>query len=454
MQKGRKRRWLLGLGLAVAVFFGMSLTIHWSDDACPARSYLATDWFPVTPAAVDMQSANAVAQWARKYNVACQTCHTAFPRLNYIGEKFARNGYQFEDTEDGDDTKEKIDDLTFIDKVSNLFGFRISFTPVEVTTKALNIDGTQKLRYNFGAANWLQFFVAGTIFKNASIFAEVEMNGENGTTYSTAGVPHINWFTLGYHNLFHTSLLNIRLGKLSMMNWHAQTGRLRMIPNINIAATNARTSLGAAAALAPEDQIRLESPTPAIEVYGYKGFFQYSVGVANGSKFVDSNQYKNFFGTLRFEIPDGDFAGSSVTAWGMHGRDTAVSGAETPAVAQVKNTFYAYSGAANLRWKDLDVIASYFMEKERNYDFAGAQNKRHGFSGQVGYLLNPQWFLALQYDKVQDTANSGAEYHKVSEHVSYMPRQNMRIGLTAREEMSARATGRQHELLLNIRAMF
>jgi len=95
------------------------------------------------------------------------------------------------------------------------------------------------------------------------------------------------------------------------------------------------------------------------------------------------------------------------------------------------------------------------MTKEKNYDLStNLKNTRYGYSGQVGYLINPTWFAALQYDKVQDNNNSSAEYHKVSEHVSYMPRENMRIGLTLREEIRKRGTGRQHEALLNVRAMF
>lgn len=441
-------------GLTVLLFFGTSLSIRWYQQQCPARAYMPLAAFPVPAEGIGFQSADAVAQWTRKYNLPCQTCHTAIPRLTPMGEQFAMNGYQMPETEDGDETKTEVNEGTFIDKVSNLFGFRISFTPVEVTTKALNIDGNRKLRYNFGVANWLQLFTAGSIFKNASIFSEFEINGENGTTYSAGNVPHLNWFTLGYHNLFKTSWLNIRAGKLSMMNWHAQTGRLRMIPNINIAATNAQTSLGNSAAA--EDQIRMEGALPSLELYGYKKWFLYSMGVSNGARFVDANQYKNFFGTLRFMLPEGPLAGSAISAWGLWGRDTANSGTETPiAVVQSKNQFYAASGAANIRWKDLDLIASYFLEKEKNYNLAtGLTNTRHGLSGQAGYLISPRWFVALQYDKVQDTQNSAAEFHKISEHVSFMPRQNMRIGLTFREEVAARATGRQHEMLLNIRAMF
>lgn len=401
------------------------------------------------------QEAQAVSQWARKYNMSCQTCHTAFPRLNFFGEKFAKNGYQMPESEDGDDTKEKINDRTFIDKIGNLFGIRISVSPVEATTNTLNIDGGRKdLEVNFGDTKWVQFFTAGSLFKNASIFIETEVE--------QAGI-HFNWFTLGYHNLFNTSWLNLRAGRLSMMNWHAQTGRLRMIPNINIPAERFRPSRGANTNTTdavtdriPEDAPRISEPVPAVELYGYRDWFLYSVGVSNGANLDDPNQYKNFFGTLRFELPDGPLAGSHLSGWGMWGRDSANSGAETVAVGQTRNSFYRLSPALNIRWRNFDVISAYVYGRENDYnlDGTGLRNTSHGISQQVGYLINPAWFAALQYDYVKDSQNSSEEFNKISESIWYMPRENMRIGLTLREELKNRATGRQHEFLLNVRAMF
>jgi len=39
--------------------------------------------------------AAAIPVFARKYETSCQTCHTAFPKLNPFGEAFRRNGYRF-----------------------------------------------------------------------------------------------------------------------------------------------------------------------------------------------------------------------------------------------------------------------------------------------------------------------------------------------------------------------
>lgn len=397
---------------------------------------------------IPVKEAGAVAQWARKYKMNCQACHTAFPRLNYFGEKFQRNGYQLPDTEDGDENKEKLSDTAFIDNLLNMFGVRIAVTPVAVTTDGLTRNGRQTTRVAFGNTNWVQFFSAGSIFKNTSIFIETEIE-------DTA--VHNNWFTLGYHNLFGQNLLNLRVGKLSVLNWHGQSGRLRMIPNIQIEGwRNARTSEGTAAATTLEDQVAISEPQPGIELYGYKGPFLYSVGVVNGSALNDGNQFKNVFGTLRLEMPEGELQGSSISGFGYWGTDTA-----TTATAQAQNRFYRASGAANLRWKKWDVIGSYMYGRDNDWilSTAGAQrNTTHMMSGQVGYLINPKWYASMQYDYVTDDIAPGGrgdnDYHKASPTIWFMPRENMRIGFVNRFDIQNTASGRQHEIIANVRAMF
>jgi len=64
----------------------------------------------------------ATSAFARKYGLACNTCHTvAFPRLNYYGEKFMRNGFQIPGGQDGS-TKGKAaiaDDLTLDERLAS-----------------------------------------------------------------------------------------------------------------------------------------------------------------------------------------------------------------------------------------------------------------------------------------------------------------------------------------------
>lgn len=398
--------------------------------------------------AFPIQEAFATAQWARKYKINCQTCHTGFPRLTYFGEQFQRNGYQLPDTQDGDEQKEKLSDTSFIDNLINMFGIRIAVTPASATTNELVRNGRLTTRFSLGNTNWIQLFTAGTIFKNTSIFIETEI--ENAAV-------HNNWFTLGYHNLFDQKLLNLRIGKLSVMNWHAQPGRLRMIPNINIEGwRNFQTSEGTASTTTREDPVAMGEPQPGIELYGYQGPFLYSVGVTNGNALTDNNQFKNVFGTLRLEKTKGNFAGSAVSGWGYIGTDTA-----TTSTTQRKNRFYRASGAGNLRWKAWDLIVAYLYGRDNDWILStvGSQrNTTHAFSWQLAYFINPKWYAAGQYDYVTDlfklTTTTSNDFHKISPSIWFMPRENMRIGLVNRYELRGRAGGRQHEFILHARSMF
>ncbi|OGQ05831.1 MAG: hypothetical protein A2W61_06875 [Deltaproteobacteria bacterium RIFCSPLOWO2_01_44_7] len=392
--------------------------------------------------------AQAVSQWARKYKMNCQSCHTAFPRLNYFGEKFQRNGFQLPETEDGDENKEKLSDTAFIDNLINMFGVRIAVSPASITTNGLTRpDGTVTTRTSFGNTDWVQFFSAGSIFKNASIFIETEI---------TNTAIKNNWFTLGYHNLFGHSLLNLRVGKLGVMNWVGQSGRLRMIPNIQVEGwKNFLTAEGTTSASTTlQDQVAMGEPQPGIELYGYKGPFLYSVGVVNGNALTDNNEFKNVFGTLRLEATDGPIQGSSISGWGYWGTDTF-------STVRRKDRFYRVSGAANLRWKNWDVIGAFLHGRDSDWILSTAapnRNTTHAASGQVGYLINPKWYAAAQYDYVTDTFKNTATtsnfYHKASPSIWFMPRENMRIGLVQRFEFKGRAGGRQHEFLVHARAMF
>ncbi|MDO8526576.1 MAG: hypothetical protein Q7T03_02690 [Deltaproteobacteria bacterium] len=402
------------------------------------------------------REAQAVSQWARKYKVNCQTCHTAFPRLTYFGEKFQRNGYQMPDTEDGDEVgKEKIGDNLFIDVVNDFFGARMSVSPATITTNGLkehNAEGTLRTKLSFGTTDWLQFFTAGSVFKDASIFIETEIGNTSIKN---------NWFYLTYNNILKGegfgNLLNLRVGKLSVLNWFPQSGRLRMIPNINIEGlNNVKSSGGAPTTVTVQDQVNFSSPEAGLELFGYKGPFLYSAGVTNGAGITDDNQFKNVFGTLRMETTGGPIEGSSVAGSGYWGTNTGYTGLSTR-----KDRFWRWGAAANLRYKKWDVIGSYFFQHDNNWTLASTGplvNKSKILSGQVGYLIDPLWFAALQYDYVTDsfknstTVNSNY-YNKVSPSIWYMPRENMRIGFVNRWELRGRPGGRQQEFLFNVRFM-
>ena len=392
---------------------------------------------------------HAVAQWARKYNLSCTTCHTAFPRLNHFGEQFMQNGYQMPDTEDGDEEgKEKIGDRLTIDELQNYLGVRLNLDAVNIQTKAQDRGGKSnaEAKLDIGNPNWLQIFTAGSVFKNVSVFIETEIEEDE---------VQFSWFRLGFHNLFGLgSLANIRIGNTSMMDWHVLSGRLRMISNISNQATRYLSSDDEG-----EDSVNMSSATPGISFYGYTHGVTYEAGVANGKRNQsDPNRFKNYFGTLTYQMEDGDLEGSGISFWGMFGTDT-----KDYSDDNISNGFWRFSPGLNFRYNEnLDILVAYFWGRDDNYflvdNSINEPNDMIGLATQIGYNVTPEIFTALQYDFVEDEADS-QNFNKISPSVSYFIRENMRLSLTARldvldEETTDPRHLRQDEYILNFRAMF
>lgn len=389
----------------------------------------------------------AVSQWSRKYGVSCNTCHTAFPRLNYFADKFVQNGFQMPGTEDGDEVaKHIIGDGLNLNELTDIFGIRIAVSPLEVKGNSRTEGSQKETLFDIGSPKWLQLFTAGTIFKNASIFIETEV-GEDEIEF--------NWFELGYHNILGSSLLNVKAGKVSMMEFHALTGRLRGIPNIkHQLLSDVKSANGKG-----DDSISVAQPVPAVEWYGWTGPFVAAAGVSNGGKLSDTNDDKNFFGTLKFFVAEeGDFAGSAVSLWGLIGTDTKDQFNLLGAYAgEATDEFWRWSPAFNVRYLDhWDLQFAYLFghDDDFNLDTVGEQDTDfQGIATILGYMPNTKWYLALQFDWVDSDDATSLQYTKLSPSVWYFPRDNMRIGLTGRFDLESESD-KKHEALVHVRSMF
>jgi len=156
--------------------------------------------------------AEATSAFARKYGLSCSTCHTvAFPRLNYYGEQFMRNGFQTPGSQDGSTTgKTAVNDrLTLAEKLGNIIGVRGKiriYENQENTAADAGIPSTQGTTL-FGA-----IFAAGTIAENIPVWMEFETN-----TGTSATELH-NYF-VGWTNIGGTTLANVRAGGFTPTEW-------------------------------------------------------------------------------------------------------------------------------------------------------------------------------------------------------------------------------------------
>lgn len=440
---------ITALGLFLFAFVPMFLA-EYSADPCPARSVVSADQFPELSVWSRIGKAEATAQWSRKYDTACTTCHTSFPRLNYYGEKFMRNGFQDPDDllDDGDTKGKKEYDRLFIGKLEDYFGARVSLQPLKVKTNGLNRQGQRETSFDIGEANWIQFFTAGTVAKNFSFFNELEIDD--------GGDVHHGWFIFGVHNVIgKRGLVNFQIGKISPVDWTSFSNRLRIFPEIKGFADKVNVSRSAASGVS-EDATNISSGQWGINYYGYAGPFLWSAGIGNSAKVPDPNTHKNFWGTLRYDLTSGDskFEGSSVSLVGYRGVDTSVTG------AGAENTYWRIQPSFNIRWNNLiDFIASFHYAAENNVALTAASPDEQfwGITALLAFWLQEKYQFGVQYDTVRQEVLSNltsVEDDRLAFHASYLVRDNINLILTADTDIPKRNGTKIHEFYTTVRMMW
>lgn len=118
-----------------------------------------------------MDTASAIPAFARKYEINCSSCHTAYPQLNSTGRRFKEAGYRFPGEVDGDgEATTKISDFLKLD----------SYFPISAVIVSRPYDkkdsGQDKLR----AIHEIEILAAGTFGDQWSGWLEIEAEDETG----------------------------------------------------------------------------------------------------------------------------------------------------------------------------------------------------------------------------------------------------------------------------------
>jgi hypothetical protein len=366
--------------------------------------------------------ASATSQWSRKTGIECSGCHTVFPRLNTTGEDFLKGGYQLEKAHEG----------FTLDKVENLFGFRLNMTPIQLETNTLKEDSTTepKTRITLGNPVWLQMFVAGSIYKDISFFSELE--------YSS-GSFKFNWFYFNFTNLANSPYLNFQVGNISPLEFASYPNRLPQLPNLKSEVMLIKSSGGQG-----EESVDMSSARPGIQYFGYNEWGLLYLGTTPGTKAVDVNQFLHFWGGLVFRLPANTInglEGSTATIHYYGGTDT--KGTGTAPGPQLENKFTRLSPQVNIRYKEkVDIQAAYVIAKDENVALVDGPTEDYKYSGigiEGGYMPNVKWHLGLHFDsyKSDDEIPSGnpgegepvVKFSRIVPAATYIINQNIRFTL-------------------------
>jgi len=396
----------------------------------------------------------ATSQWAKKFNLSCQTCHTVFPRLNSYGEQFLRNGYQLESTykSNPDDQYSINADGVFLNNLSNLFGVRINFTPFLLETNSFQKDATSSKtsKITFSNPNWIQTFAAGSLFKDVSFFTEMQYNESSF---------HFSWYYLNFTNIGGTSAFNIQVGSLSPMQFTSYPNRLRMFAAIKNMSMDIKSSNGLG-----ESSVNMSSARKGIQYYGYGDVFTVYAGISPGSKAASIGQTLGYWGGITLRMPSTssrDFEGSTLTLHYYGGTDTKNTGATS--VRQLENKYTRFSPQVTIRYNDkLDLQAAYVIAKDDNWYLVASPTSDFNYEG-IGiaarYMIDDKWSCGIQYDKYDsDNQIAGVkvlDYNRLTPALTYILNGNMSVTAYYEANLLDLPTDTKvNKFYINLRAMF
>ncbi|MFQ5743565.1 MAG: hypothetical protein ACE5HV_08245 [Acidobacteriota bacterium] len=145
------------------------------------------------------QPAEAIPAFARKYELPCTQCHSAWPKLNAYGRDFKMNGYRIPgEAEEPGEFNQEISDLLVLGKNFPITG-RLVMRP---------FDKKKNKRFKVRSLHEMEVIIAGRVYKNVSTWLEFEGEDEENFNLTTeTGV--IGWhprkganFVLGWASPF------------------------------------------------------------------------------------------------------------------------------------------------------------------------------------------------------------------------------------------------------------
>ncbi len=288
-----------------------------------------------------LENASAIPAFARKYQTNCQTCHTAFPKLNPFGMAYRANGYRFPGGDEvfvkddpvsmGADANKRLfpkalwpSDLPYLPPISlTMFS---NFYVGEDTDTTTEFDGMEEIGLLAG----------GTLGESFSFFLDWRMY-QWGPDEGWLDRAYINWTPVRINeflgdlatNLFNiedieypAGIFNVRIGQFEpraapMLGGHRNLITVKGTPNAVAWPTGPTRNMWA---FFPNQK--------GIEFYGGlngpkgKGGFEWAFGVVNGEPSMsqmafggeagaitnldrgrfDDNDYKDLYGRLSYKI--------------------------------------------------------------------------------------------------------------------------------------------------------
>jgi len=375
--------------------------------------------------------AQATAAFARKYSLSCNTCHSiTFPRLNFYGERFMRNGFQLPGGQEGSTMGKKgiADDLSLAKHLGNFVAVR---GKIRVFEDQQNDSLGNNIPSTIGSTIFGAFFASGTVAKNMPFWAEFETNTANGET-------ELHNFFVGWTNVNGNSMANFRVGGFTPTEWTSFSDQKR---GLDGPTSHPGAFRPGKYSKSGSDPYNLRTTT-GLEYYGYNGPAFWAVGVADkmgGDYHTDhaANSIKDVYFVLRGEAPSGPVEGSSVSLLAYHANNGALKRFEGTSDGE----YTVYDISANLRKDPLDLQFAYVTDVNRIQGNGTSNDQGITFEGDV--KLRTGLLGILRYDTFDDGSITSGDSRTttVTPALVYAPRQNCKVTASYTIDASDNTTG-------------
>lgn len=352
------------------------------------------------------QAAMAMPEFARRYDLSCAACHSAFPRLNKFGEYFAKNNMRLPNWKE---TADQLGDprLALPDHVP--LALRAQAYVQARQGKAIDplTGATRYAATDFQSPYLVKVLSSAPLSENISyyfygIFAEKGGNGE--TVVEDAWFRHANLFGSG---------IGMMLGQFSLSD--LMFPRETRLPFQDFMAYRMAGLTYDRGVLFDRDVGRFTVDLGITNGNGIHDFFSLNgSGFGRPDKMFDNDSSKTVFGRLGTDV-----GAVGVGLFGASGKQRSATGPAGLTTGQ-RNTGKQVIGldasgqlGGNLHW-----YAQYLWNTWDGFLDADPGRKyrwRGGFAG-VDWIPNERWaFSALyNYDNAGDLARSGTIYEGIA----------------------------------------
>ncbi len=386
------------------------------------------------------QPARAVPNFARKYNVSCNVCHTREPRLNPFGQQFQENGYQIPGTEDGGTTLKdlfggRLHAVT-LDEITNILSVRMRADLQQANLRE-ETEATEKVDLVF--PNIINLFLAGTATENIAYFIEGELDfaaGEHAEGFEFERAMVI------FNNLGGYQLANLKIGNFDPSTFFAfPTHRQQLNPIIPDAHTDGfpphinrvpalplafaskmfGMTTGPANAgdegfsILPFEPFLFNSPSvEGATLYGRPPFAEnllYQVGVVRETTAKDESDIRwDWYALLRYDLLPADYMALQLSAFYYGARDAArpaLAGSTPtdPVFATEAVDWKRFGVGVRAHYRFVDIYGTFIWDRIDRPRFAAApaslsewDTTALGVSLEADWLINEHWLLAVRYD--------------------------------------------------------